>query len=141
MTLTASTLAQMRELHERATPGPWESSPCDDGLWIVHTGGDVICEIDINREADDGTHKARADLIALLRNNLPALLDAAQERDRLREALDQLLIASKILFQNSVGCASNHHGWDTELNGLPGWLSDASATIVAADAAIRKLKG
>lgn len=157
MTLTASTLAQMRELHERATPGPWRF----DGDWgsiptILDASGKHVAFIE--KGYDSPPHPAcaaNADLIALLRNNLPALLDVADrvntlfdaiahgsdehrawlqqaiidhmagravqrdtskpspteralldavpERDRLREALDQLLIASKILFQNS-GC-------------------------------------
>jgi len=40
------------------------------------------------------------------------------------------------LQQNAIGCATNHHGHDCELNGLPGWLADTKKDIDAAEDAI-----
>lgn len=52
----------------------------------------------------------------------------------LAEAVRRIQTTAKLLFQNSVGCTNNHHGHDTELNGLPGWLRDAEADIARLDA-------
>ena len=52
------------------------------------------------------------------------------------EAIARLLTAAKLLQQHAVGCATNHHGHDCELNGLPGWLADTKNNIDAAEDAI-----
>lgn len=52
------------------------------------------------------------------------------------DALRKLLMAAKILLQNSEGCATNHYGNDIELHGLPGWLSDCKKDIEAGAIAI-----
>lgn len=53
--------------------------------------------------------------------------------DRDREAFERLLTAAKMLYANAEGCAVNHHGADFALHGLPGWLADAQADILAAE--------
>lgn len=53
-----------------------------------------------------------------------------------RESIARLLTAAKLLQQNAIGCATNHHGHDCELNGLPGWLADTKKDIDAAEDAI-----
>jgi hypothetical protein len=54
----------------------------------------------------------------------------------MREAMQQLLLTAKLLQQNSVGCAVNHHGLDLERQGLPGWLVDTQKSIDAAALAL-----
>jgi hypothetical protein len=72
-------LAEGRRLLAEATVGPW--TPDAWGIWQGAVGRGVrLFDADDARDAD-------ADLIAWLRNNAEALLAAAQERDRLREAL------------------------------------------------------
>jgi hypothetical protein len=66
----------LRELLAKATPGPWET----DGHGIV--GGETDEEQFI---ADSPDHAA---LIAAAVNTLPQLLEAWEERERLREALE-----------------------------------------------------
>lgn len=56
---------------------------------------------------------------------------AEAERDDLVTALGKLLLTAKLLQQNSIGCAELHHGLDTHLNGLPGWLEDSNKDIAA----------
>lgn len=53
-----------------------------------------------------------------------------------REEIARILTAAKLLQQHAVGCATNHHGHDCELNGLPGWLADTKNNIDAAEDAI-----
>lgn len=52
---------------------------------------------------------------------------------RLREPMHRLLLSARILLQNAKGCAKNHYGNDTELNGLPGWLADCENDIAAGE--------
>lgn len=52
---------------------------------------------------------------------------------RLREPMRRLLLSARILLQNAKGCAQNHYGNDTELNGLPGWLADCENDIAAGE--------
>jgi hypothetical protein len=73
------------------------------------------------------------DSIGELRDSLAAK-DA--EIARLREALEKLLIAAKLLQANSEGCVVNHYSEDFSLHGLPGFLLDTSADIEAARAAL-----
>ncbi len=53
--------------------------------------------------------------------------------------LKALLISAKMLQQNAVGCAINHHGLDFEQQGLPGWLRDTKADIDAAESILSYL--
>jgi hypothetical protein len=52
------------------------------------------------------------------------------------DLLRSLLRTASLLQQNSVACASLHHGLDVELNGLPGWLRDTQKTIQEATEAL-----
>ena len=52
--------------------------------------------------------------------------------------LEKLLLTTKLLQQNAVGCAEMHHGLDTQLNRLPGWLMDTQKDIDTAQAIIDK---
>lgn len=54
----------------------------------------------------------------------------SQLRNRLSD-LEGLLPTAKLLYQNSLGCAELHHGWDLA-NGTPGWLADCEKSIKAA---------
>lgn len=74
---TAETAARLRELHEKATPGPWsvieredERDGEDDLVFMRSTGGDLSI-----------LSRADAHFIAEMRNALPALLDRLAEQD------------------------------------------------------------
>lgn len=54
----------------------------------------------------------------------------------IREALERLLMAAKLLQQNAKDCAVNHHGVDFEQQGMPGWLRDTKADIDTAQSAL-----
>jgi hypothetical protein len=66
------------------------------------------------------------------------LLKAAAEIERLRAALAALLVSSKMLLENSHGCAINHYGEDYSIHGCPGWLSDCQRDVEAADKVLSK---
>jgi hypothetical protein len=66
---------------------------------------------------------------------------AKQENAQLRSALQELLRTASLLHQNAIGCATNHHGLDIELNGLPGWLVDTKASIDHAIALEQNVSG
>lgn len=75
----AATVANLRRLRDEATPGPWRlgpEPPWEAGHGVVKCG----CE---PTDAD-------ADLIVAAVNALPSLLDAVEERDRLREGVELL---------------------------------------------------
>lgn len=55
-------------------------------------------------------------------------------------ALDRLIKTAKLLHQNAVGCAMDHHGADFYVHGLPGWLSDCQADIAYADTTLASLQ-
>jgi hypothetical protein len=87
--LTPEHLARLRQLHEYATPGPWEQAP-----WFTNT---ILPKRWVDGDAADiepeqrgpftsiHAHKvADADLITEARNALPALLD---EIESLRETV------------------------------------------------------
>ncbi len=61
----SDTLRRLQELHQAATPAPWEADAYDDEAWILNT------------DLGPG-HKADVALIAAMRNTLPALLDIAE---------------------------------------------------------------
>lgn len=81
--LTPETLAELRRLHAAATPGPWG---VDDGIVVDDRGNAhkvdpaTIPAVGIEVDHVSGFD---ASLIVAARNALPALLDAAEERDRL----------------------------------------------------------
>jgi hypothetical protein len=75
-------LDEGRRLLAGATPGPWAPDPW--GIWQEAVGVLRLFDADAALGAD-------ADLIAWLRNNAEALIAAAEERDRLREALESAL--------------------------------------------------
>ena len=45
------------------------------------------------------------------------------------EALDRLLQSAAMLQQNSEEYVRRHHGFDTDLHGLPGWLRETAEDI------------
>lgn len=61
--------------------------------------------------------------------------DQASEEEKneaivaMRADLVRLRLTARLLFQNSVGCAEQHHGLDVQENGLPGWLRDFKADL------------
>jgi len=83
------TIARLRELHENATLGPWKLL-ANQG--IVGADGDPVATAPghpaagFRRLADERI--ANACLMTETRNALPALLDAAEECERLREELE-----------------------------------------------------
>ena len=89
--LTPKTLAELRRLLDEATPGPWHA-------WDRGIGYEVHTEVEHNpircdplnsgfRETFGGPD---AQLIVAAVNALPALLDAAAERDALAEAVERV---------------------------------------------------
>jgi hypothetical protein len=56
--------------------------------------------------------------------------------DDLKEAVERLLSAAKLLYANAEGCAVNHYGEDFALHGLPGWLAGCAADIETARSAL-----
>ena len=78
---------------------------------------------------EDKTSKPRDGVAPIPSDPIPSQPDE-------RESIARLLTAAKLLQQNAIGCATNHHGHDCELNGLPGWLADTKKDIDAAEAAI-----
>jgi hypothetical protein len=72
----AATVANLRRLRDEATPGPWR----DRGRGSL---GDRILRIKHGGEAPIGANESA--LIVSAVNALPTLLDAVEERDRLRE--------------------------------------------------------
>ena len=89
--VTPETLAELRRLLEEATPGPWHA--WDRGIgYEVHTEAEhnpIHC-VSLNSEFRETFRGPDARLIAAAVNALPALLDAAAERDRLAEAVERV---------------------------------------------------
>lgn len=91
--LTAD-LQRLRELEARATPGPWKATH------KTTFGGGEIGFADISGPATGryggveyrcSSTNADADFVAALRNAAPALIAAAEERDRLRSELTDVM--------------------------------------------------
>lgn len=55
------------------------------------------------------------------------------------EVVERLIKTAKLLLANAEGCAVNHHGRDFDQYGLPKWLDDCQADILAAEAALSDL--
>lgn len=92
-----SLFEELTELAERATPGPWEalgSDPAEgfDCFWLRGPKCDIGS---INGMQADSEQRANAALIVKLRNALPDILAALQERNRLREALHEIIAHSQ----------------------------------------------
>lgn len=81
--MTPEELAEGRRLEAAATKGPWRAkcSGHDYPYIEAETGWQAGCGEDFAKMPD-------ADLIVWLRNNASTLLDAAEERDRYRTALE-----------------------------------------------------
>jgi len=80
---TATILQRLRELCERATPGPWACAmTTEKDVWMVQTEDDDprsfqgVAETGFDRPLDN------ARLIAAARNHLDALLDVAEAAQR-----------------------------------------------------------
>ena len=88
--MTPQQLTDLRKLLAEATPGPWNDTGIkrDDGLlgWVItgDDGNDVCQTIETYKTTN-------AALIAAAVNALPALLDAADREEKLREALRSCL--------------------------------------------------
>lgn len=86
-TLTPEDRARLRDLAAKATPGPWEAGVDDltcmanvhhdqeQRFWVADTGPARV----------EPTAMADSELIAAMRNALPALLDALDEAERERD--------------------------------------------------------
>ena len=89
--LTPEKLAELRWLLERATPGPWHA--WDRGIgYEVHTEAEhnpIRC-VSLNSEFRETFRGPDARLIVAAVNALPALLDAAAERDALAAAVERV---------------------------------------------------
>lgn len=83
---------QIEELAGKATPGRVEIIPYGDGdSLVIHEYGteNRICFMATPSETGSVRKiEARADLIEMLWNNLPTIIAALKERDRLRSALE-----------------------------------------------------
>lgn len=83
------TLARLRELHEAATPGTWETrigveSDHRTAPWArVWCGASEAIDVDTDRPGED------AALIAAMRNALEPLLSIAEVAARLRDVHDE----------------------------------------------------
>ena len=95
--LTPEIQAELRRLLERATPGPWHA--WDRGIgYEVHTEAEhnpIHC-VSLNSEFRETFRGTDARLIAAAVNALPALLDAAAERDALAADADKWQRAAKV---------------------------------------------
>lgn len=98
--LTPERLRELRRLHTHATRGPFaiHRYDCDDGdinYQLQQDGGDGVVLTNMFESTNEDNRSDAAYLLELL-NTAPALLDAAEERDRLQVELDELkALASK----------------------------------------------
>jgi len=94
--------ARLRELHAKATPGPWRYRPSLHDDWGTIRGGDhkpvaTTCmecrytESDVGKREGPSPIAENGELIVAVINALPSLLDAYEERDRLRGLLAEAL--------------------------------------------------
>ena len=103
MTANLDTKA-LRALEAKATPGPWGKTPFEEkndvciwspeGKWLANVGNWGNCQLVVEGENGPDViphpelerietgHDANAELIVAIRNAAPALLDAAEERDK-----------------------------------------------------------
>jgi len=91
--LTPEALAELRRLLDAATPGPWMVDDEGDDVAVIVDEGDEFSFIQIAadlHQGDDGLTDAR--LIAAAVNALPALLDAAAERDALAAKVERVRV-------------------------------------------------
>jgi hypothetical protein len=85
-------IPELRRLHAAATPRPWhrfhdghDDHPCDCGqIWSEHEL--LFCPA-LNDDPKKESRVNEGRLIVAMRNALPALLDAAEERDALKAKL------------------------------------------------------
>lgn len=121
---------------EGHTPGPWCVVPYGDGDTLVvctDAGGNWrICFMATPGETRGASAKIAAD--ARLIAAAPSLL---AEVRRLREALKELRLTARILYQNSIACGVQHHGRALDAPS-PGWLVDCDKVIAKAEALIAR---
>lgn len=79
--LDAATLAELRELHEKAAPGPWIAASFSEGIPFFEEPKNAYVF-----DADQW-ESAEAALIVRMRDALPALLAAAEAEQGMRVAL------------------------------------------------------
>ena len=114
MTANLDTKA-LRALEAKATPGPWGKTPFEEkndvciwspeGKWLANVGNWGNCQLvvegengpDVMEHPDieriETGHDANAEFMVAIRNAAPALLDAAEERDKYRTAANVLCAA------------------------------------------------
>lgn len=98
MTDLKQTRARLRDLLEKATPGEWESRSSvrfngSVSVWIDDQGGDDIIQgwgVSSKKAIEVGKWKSNADLIAAMRNALPAMLDRLDELEPLVNASEAM---------------------------------------------------
>lgn len=141
MDITQTEIDDMRRLHEAATPGPWEAATLspkglipaiiqrdqDDWLPVAyfadeHGDGEAV-DMEENRA-----------LIVAARNAIPALLDAAEDRDALKAklaALESSLAEMAVKLDEGIECypssPCNIFATLLELQGL--WRGKPSAKV------------
>ncbi|MDH5798500.1 MAG: hypothetical protein OEZ19_08035 [Paracoccaceae bacterium] len=115
----------MARAGNKAFGGPWWECECTAQRGIDCDCGDALLEERLDRYDDqmsreDWRFQAKAMLDAL---------EAAGMRIVPVKALDRLLQSAAMLQQNSEECVRRHHGFDTDLHGLPGWLRETAEDI------------
>lgn len=104
--MTPERLQELRELEKKATPGPWEvgkrrtygivtfgdknEEPGYDTCLRIGIHENCITETAHDDQFDKDGHNSNVELIAAMRNNLPELLDAAEENAAPRWGIDYL---------------------------------------------------
>ena len=90
--MTPETIAELRRLAEAATPGPWEWTTDLDALLGGYEGEYRVIDTAMALRSHYVLRVASEDaiLIAAAVNALPALLDAAAERDALAAKVEQV---------------------------------------------------
>lgn len=95
----------LRKLLAKATPGPWEWSENGNILGHMPNGYDETREVGaVYSERDDDLAPINAQLILAMHEALPALLDAAEERD----ALAAELATVKAMLEEAEVCTVSH---------------------------------
>lgn len=131
--MTREERKRLRELVDKATPGPWTEEPLNallrfgrkqDGPWCDHDG---VCPDD-----------ADAEFIAAARTAVPALLDALERSERKLSNQEALEAHFYRQFKDLCGLTvTDHSDVDVALRALR-FDADATDTLKAENAALRE---
>ena len=95
--MTPEQIAELRAALAKATPGPWRTFAGinDDGVWAA-CGPEHEADYDADETNEPGDRAEQAaqrdaELIALMRTALPALLDAAERCAKLANDVEEML--------------------------------------------------